>query len=494
MTKTKEQYAIVDIETTGGHARGSRMTEIAIIIHDGDQVLDRFETLINPEQEIPPAIFALTGINNDMVSDAPVFGDIAGQVYAFLQGRVFVAHNVNFDYSFVRHQLEEEGFKWTARKLCTVRMSRKVRPGLRSYSLGNLCAALGIPIANRHRAGGDADATAILFGKLQEWDVEGVIPGMLKKTAADQRLPPNLAVEDFEALPQRPGVYYFLDRQGKVVYVGKAVNLKKRVRSHFTGHNINPQRQHFLRSIFNITFEVCATELMALLLECIEIKRLWPLYNRALKRFEPKFGLFRYEGMDGYLYLAVGKLSKFHQCIQVFNREYDGVKILRELVDQFGLDTRLCRFGTTVHLQEVMESGQETTMPDRMTYNQKVEEALAHLSARQPTFLLKDKGRDDDEQSCIWVEKGNFYAMGYIAVDVTWRTLGDIRDSLTRYYGNHYMMQLLYAYAEKNPGKVVYYDMHTDDSTFSSEQHLSIGSHEQQEMFESGVADKSFIL
>src|SRR3546814_3466052 len=125
MAKTKEQYAIVDIETTGGNARGSRMTEIAIIIHDGEQVLERFESLINPEQEIPLAIFALTGIDDDMVHGAPVFGDIAGQVYDLLRDRVFVAHNVNFDYSFVRHQLEEEAFKWTTDKLCTVRLSRR---------------------------------------------------------------------------------------------------------------------------------------------------------------------------------------------------------------------------------------------------------------------------------------------------------------------------------------------------------------------------------
>src|SRR5690606_17576217 len=299
-------------------------------------------------------------------------------------------------------------------------------------SLGNLCAALDIPLNNRHRAGGDADATAILFSKVLEWGTEGQISELLKKTAADQRLPPNLSAEDFEALPPRPGVYYFLDRQGKVIYVGKAVNLKKRVSSHFSGHNISPQRQHFLRHIFNISFEVCATELMALMLECIEIKRLWPAYNRALKRFEPKFGLYRYEGMDGYLHLAVGKLDKYQSCAQVFNREYDGIRVLRNLVRQFDLDTRLCLFGKSVGTP--IPERTEDPLPNQEAYNRKVEQALAHLSAQAPTFFIRDKGRDEEEQSCIWVEKGNFYAMGYIAKDVQLTTPDDIRESLTRYY------------------------------------------------------------
>ena len=160
-----QEYAIVDIETTGGNASHSRITEIAIIIHDGTKVIDRWETLVNPQKNIPPAIFALTGITNEMVSDAPVFDAISDKVFELLSDRIFVAHNVNFDYSFVRHELETAGLKWTAKKLCTVRAARKIRPGMLSYSLGRLCKSLDIDLENRHRAGGDADATAILFTK-----------------------------------------------------------------------------------------------------------------------------------------------------------------------------------------------------------------------------------------------------------------------------------------------------------------------------------------
>lgn len=450
----KQEYAIVDIETTGGNASGSRITEIAIIIHDGSEIIGRYETLVNPQKEIPLAIFALTGITNEMVSDAPIFDDISEKVLEMLTDRIFVAHNVNFDYSFVRHELERAGFKWTAKKLCTVRAARKIRPGFTSYSLGNLCHSLDIPIENRHRAGGDADATVILFTRLLEWDTEEVIGKMIKKTAQDQRLPPNLPPEDFEQLPEKPGVYYFYNQAKKVVYVGKAVNLKKRVASHFSGHNINPQRQNFLRDIYSISFEVCATELMALLLECTEIKKLWPAHNRALKRFDPKFGLYEYEARSGHRYLAVGKVGKHQSCIQVFHREHEGIYMLLKLAAQFKIDHRFCICGRPPEA-EALQKNDCSDLPDAHDHNNQVEKAIESLLQGRPSFAIFDKGRSAGERSCIWVEKGDFYGMGYITSDVGFTDVSEVKDYVTPYRSNHYIMQLIYSYAEKHPGKVI---------------------------------------
>lgn len=450
----KTEYAIVDIETTGGYAGGSRMTEIAIIIHDGSKITDRWETLINPQQEIPLPIFALTGINNEMVRDAPIFDDIAQKVHDLLADRIFVAHNVNFDYSFVRHQLEASGFKWTARKLCTVRAARKITPGIVSYSLGNLCRSLNIHIENRHRAGGDADATAILFSRLLEWDTEGIMSQMIKKTSGDQRLPPNLPPEDFAKLPEKPGVYYFYNREKKVVYVGKAINLKKRVASHFSGHKTGPQRQHFLRDIHGISFEVCATELMALLLECSEIKKLWPVHNKALKRFESKFGLYAYEARSGYKYLAVAKTGKLQGCVESFGLEYEGVALLSNLSAQFRIDQRFCKYGRA-HEAGVFRRVDTHPLPDLEQHNMQVEKALDFLQQGKPSFAIIDKGRSAGEQSCIWVEDGHFYGMGYIASDLGFEQPQQLRDHLTRYKSNAYLMQLISGFAKKYPGKVL---------------------------------------
>lgn len=450
----KTEYAIVDIETTGGNASGSRITEIAIIIHDGTDVIDRFETLINPQKEIPLPIFALTGINNEMVRDAPVFDDIAEKVLEMLTGRVFVAHNVNFDHSFVRHELGRAGLKWNGKyKLCTVRAARKIKPGLPSYSLGNLCRSLDIPLLKAHHAGGDADATAILLSLLLESDSDEVIYKMIKRNADDQRLPPNLPKEDFEALPEKPGVYYFYSRERKVVYVGKAKNIKKRVAQHFSGHKITPQRQHFLRDIYAISFEVCASEFMALLLECCEIKKLWPVHNRALKKFEPKFGLYRYEARNGYNYLAIGKLAKHQSYIEMFHSLHEGVNLLLKLAEQFTLDSRFIHYGASS--EDGIPPRDLTSLPDRDHHNDCVNKALDSLEASRLSYAIIDKGRDADERSCIWVEKGHFYGMGYLSTDIVITDVNEIKDYVTPYNSNGYIMQLINGYAAKYPGKVL---------------------------------------
>lgn len=445
------EFAIVDIETTGGSAGNSRITEIAINIFDGNRIVDRFCSLVNPQREIPFYITTLTGISNEMVSNAPLFSDIAPKVFEMLSGRVFVAHNVNFDYSFVRNELEASGIKWTARKLCTVRAARKVRPGLKSYSLGNLCRTLEIPQLVRHRAGSDADATTILLGRLLQWDINREIDKMLGRNAKDQRLPPNLPPSDFESLPQAPGVYYFHNQHGKVIYVGKAVNLKKRVSSHFSGHNIKPQRQNFLREIHRITYETCATELMALLLECSEIRRLWPEYNRALKRFEAKFGLFCYEARNGYKYLAVGKLAKHQSAVTTFYSEYEGVTTLRNLAERFEIDYRFCCFGRPDGTWP--QTGSPECEP--ASHNDKVQEALEFLTGNRPSFALLDEGRTSGERSCIWVEKGELSAMGYVA-ETEVDGYDKLKEQLTPYRSNQYVMQLVNSFAEKYPQKVLF--------------------------------------
>jgi len=161
-------YAVVDIETSGGRAQVDKITEIAIYIHDGEKIVDEFSTLINPETYIPPFITRLTGINNDMVATAPKFYEVAKKIVLMTEGRLFVAHNAPFDYRFIQEEFKRLGYNYQRQTMCTVRMSRKIIPGVGSYSLGNLCQTLGITINNRHRAAGDALATTKLLELLIE--------------------------------------------------------------------------------------------------------------------------------------------------------------------------------------------------------------------------------------------------------------------------------------------------------------------------------------
>jgi len=450
-------YAIVDIETTGGHASANGITEIAICIHDGKKVVKRFETLVNPQRDIPIYISALTGITNEMVKDAPPFEDVAADIYHLIHGKIFVAHNVNFDFSFVRYHLAAAGYDLQTNKLCTVRLGRKIMPGLPSYSLGKLCKHLGIDNQSRHRAMGDAEATAELFTLLLNSDTDGHIKQSLKLGSKDQLLPPNLSKKDIDQLPYTPGVYYFHDQKGKVIYVGKAKNVKKRVSSHFTGNNPGFQRQEFLRNIHQITYQVCGTELIAFVLEAIEIKRLWPKYNRSLKRFENAFCLYAFEDQRGYIRLAVDKYRKYSDPIYTCNSLLDGYNLLNKLIETFDLCPKLCFIQKNNELCTSAAGSAcacEGVEPPG-NYNEKVNNAIDQLKQALPTYAIRDEGRTGDEHSCILVEKGQFYGMGYISHYFDADNVQQLKSHLTPYPGNDYIKNIVATYASKYPDRMV---------------------------------------
>ncbi|ETZ21572.1 exonuclease domain-containing protein [Pedobacter sp. V48] len=452
-------YAVVDIETTGGFASGNGITEISILIHDGASVIDTFETLINPAQEIPEYIQALTGISNEMVINAPLFNDIAPKVYELLQDKTFVAHNVNFDFSFVKHQLSLAGYQLQCNKLCTVRLSRKILPGHRSYSLGKLCNTLGIEINNRHRAGGDSAATAILLGMLLQADTEGIINQSLRKTSKEQALPPNLPKSEIEKLPLNPGVYYFKDQKGKVIYIGKAKSLKKRVCSHFTGNSTAKQRQDFLKNIYSVDFEICGTELMAFILEATEIKKLWPANNRALKRFEQKYSLYAFEDQKGYIRLGIDKFKKNTPALYSFNTILEGHNLLKVLIKEHLLCEKLCfiqrnRQACTAH-EEGRCTGACVGKESAAAYNVRVKYAIEDLKKMLPTFAVIDKGRTEDEQSCLLVEEGKFYGMGYISHHADINAPEELKSALQPYPSNDYILHMILSHTEQFPQKKI---------------------------------------
>ena len=426
-------YAIVDIETTGGYAAANDITEIAIVLHDGQGVTEVYQTLIKPSVPIPYFIQSLTGIHPLMLEDAPGFGEVAGQIHEMLQGRIFVAHNVNFDYSFVKHHLAASGLELNAQKLCTVRLARKVFPSLPSYSLGNLCRHFNIIIENRHRAGGDATATARLFDHILQNNGLVHIRESLKRTSKEQCLPLHLPREQIDSLPYSPGVYYFHNQKGKVIYVGKARNNRYRVSSHFTHNGAGRQRQDFLRNIHSVTYQTCGTELMAFILENIEIRKLWPEYNRALKNFTPVFGLYLYEDRGGYLRLILEKKKNQLRSLYTFNSLIEGNRLLNQLTEQFAL--------------------QSPEKESADVYNNRVLEAVDHLEKQLPTFAVVDDRHDADGRSCILIEKGRFYGMGYMPGEAAVYSAEELKTYLQAYPENDYIRGLVYQYVQKRPDK-----------------------------------------
>jgi DNA polymerase III subunit epsilon len=444
-------YAIVDIETTGGYASGNGITEIAIVIHDGHEILHFYETLVNPNKPIPYFIQSLTGINNEMVANAPSFNEVAGQIHELLQDKIFVAHNVNFDYSFIKHELKLAGYEYDARKLCTIRMSRKIFPGMRSYSLGKLCAQLEVNHANHHRAGGDAMATSYLFKLLVANDDKGVIAGMLKGRNREQYLPPNVPVEQVDNLPRTPGVYYFYNATGKIIYIGKANNISKRIKSHFSNNKAGKQKQDFMREIFRISYKETATELMAHILESTEIRRLWPVHNRSQRGYLAKYGLFVYEDRQGYKRFAIEKNKHCYKPVYTFNSIIEGHNRLRTLIEEFDLCPRLCNLAKA---ECAHEAGCHCSKQSD-SYNQKIDEAVMWMEKHLPSFVYVDKGMRSDEQSCILIKKGTFYGMGYVSDHNILSDINTLEQKLEPYQDNDYIRNLVFKHAATYPDRCI---------------------------------------
>jgi len=310
-------FAIIDVETTGGGIAGNRITEICIALMKNGEVVDKYTTLVNPERDIPHHITALTGIDNEMVADAPRFCEVAEKIAEFTQDAIFVAHNVSFDYNVIRGEFRLLGQYYNRKKLCTVRLSRKLIPGMLSYSLGRLCNTINIPHLNRHRAEGDVDATVILFQRLLSLDEDfSTINSFLNPRSKQATLPPHIPAEQINELPEEPGIYLFKNQKHQVVYAGKAKNIKKRVLSHFYDKKTKEyqlgQETHF------IDYELTGNELVALLVESEHIRKHYPKFNRAQKWPATTYQIISYVNQRGIVQLALGKTKVLHDSVSTF--------------------------------------------------------------------------------------------------------------------------------------------------------------------------------
>ncbi|MET0634687.1 MAG: exonuclease domain-containing protein [Chitinophagaceae bacterium] len=451
-------YAIVDIETTGGYASANGITEICIHVFDGKETVSVFSSLVNPAQPIPRYIQVMTGITDEVVATAPRFEEIAEQVYELLHPHIFVAHNVNFDHSFIKAHLSACGYNLQVKKLCTVRLSRRILPGLPSYGLGKLCESLNIKVNDRHRAGGDTAATVEVFRLLLAGDRDDFISKSLARNSKEQVLPPNVPKEHFDKLPYTPGVYYFHNQKGKVIYVGKAKNLRYRVNSHFSTHSDSRQRQNFLKHTHAISFTPCGTELMAHILESTEIKKFWPAFNSSQKRPEQLYGLFVFDDQNGYKRLAIDKTRKGVQSVSSFPTITDAQSALRQLIREYDLCPRLCFLQKSTETCEGSDTyncrGACEGNEPAAEYNLRVDAAVVSIDGQRSSYAIVERGLEMDDQSCVLIWKGRFYGMGYIPGDVAISQPELLKDLLTPYKENLFIRNLVNMYASKNPDKV----------------------------------------
>lgn len=446
-------FAIIDVETTGGGISGNRITEICIALVRNGEVIDKYTSLINPERHIPAHITALTGIDNAMVRNAPVFYDLAEKIDSFTQNAIFVAHNVSFDYNVIRNEFRDVGMVYNRKRLCTVRLSRKLIPGLLSYSLGRLCTTINIPHLNRHRAEGDVDATVILFQRLLLLDEKfEVFNSFLNPLSKQATLPPHLPSEQIEDLPDTAGIYLFKNHKHKVIYAGKAKNIKKRVLSHF--YDKQSKEYHLGQETYFIDYEETGNELLALLLEAEHIRKHYPKYNKAQKWPATTYQIISYMNQRGIMQLALGKTKVLHDSVSTFYNRTEATEKLEKICENFKLCPRFCTLQSNVekcsHYRIKNCEGVCDGSEPVKEYNLKVKAAIESLKENNPSFAIQGKGRTEGEIGFALVVGGQYKGFGFFERSESICNIEDYEPFLKLQIASYHTHAIIRSYLKKN--------------------------------------------
>ena len=301
---------VVDIETTGGRPAGNDITEIGIVHVQNKKIIHQWSSLVKPDYSIPNNIQALTGISDEMVEHAPKFQSLIPLLQKQLEGDVFVAHSVNFDYSFIERAFRECDVAWRMDKLCTIKYARKVFPEVGRYSLANLARELQVSNNNPHRALSDALCAAevlihCLHGDYNQKILHNPKTGLLQRI----QIPDNLPREQYDNLPKAYGVYEFKDAHGKPLYIGKANNIKKRVTQHFSTQKESTKYHRLMKECHFLEYTILPNEILALIFEDHKIREHWPALNKSQKKQSLKFGLYAYENGKGEVKWVIQKAN-----------------------------------------------------------------------------------------------------------------------------------------------------------------------------------------
>jgi len=447
-------FAIIDIETTGGSAKLEKITEIAVYLHDGEKITGEYNTLVNPERNIPYYITNLTGITNEMVENAPRFYEIAKQIVELTEGRIFVAHNARFDYSFIMQEFKSLGYNFKRSILDTVSLSRRLFPGYRSYSLGNICRELKIEINDRHRAAGDALATVKLFELLTERDRELSFgnSGLIRNTRLS-KLNPHLDLSKIESIPDEPGIYYFYNDRGDLIYIGKSRNLQQRISTHLSNNTTN-RAMEMRDLIADISWELTGSELIALLRESYEIKDNKPVYNRAQRRSSFQWGIYTSTDKNGYINFCLLPVSTEETPLSVFSSRERARSKLESLTGKYDLCQKLAGlykcdgpcFQHHVGICRGACCGKETAAD----YNLRATKAIEEFVFSRRNFFIIDRGRNDEEKSAVRIINGKYSGYGYFNINDIGFGLTAVHDCIKTSPDNRDIQVILKQYLRTN--------------------------------------------
>jgi len=384
----------------------------------------------------------------------PGFFEIARNIVELTEGRTFVAHNARFDYSFIREEFKSLGFNYKRNIIDTVALSRKLIPGHKSYSLGNICRDLRISINGRHRASGDALATVKLFEILMKKDRE--INGnkaLLMKNTKVSKLNPKLDINKVDRIPDVPGIYYFYNENGDLIYIGKSRNLQQRINTHLSNNTTN-RSMEMRDQIADIDWEATGSELIALLKESSEIKLNKPVYNRLQRRSGFQWGIYSFPDENGYINFRYGQINNDDIPVSVFTSKEKTRSKLISLVEMYQLCQKLSGLyetdGACFHHQVGLCKGACCGKESAAEYNERALKAGEEFIFTTRNFFIIDKGRDDEERCAVKIVNGKYSGWGYFNINDMGFGLSAVHDCIKKSVDNRDIQVILKQYLRNN--------------------------------------------
>ncbi len=397
-----------------------------------------------------------------MLRSAPKFYEVAKRIVEITEDCILVAHNAQFDYRILCMEFRRLGFEYERPSLCTVELAKDLIPNQPSYSLGKLVRSLGIPVADRHRASGDATATVKLFKMLLDKDSnKTIIQESIRLNPKHQLEPKHIDI--IAKLPSETGVYYIHKADGEIIYIGKSNNIKKRINQHFT--NTNPKSKKIQLQVAAVTYETTGSELVALLKENEEIKRNNPIYNRALRRKIFTHALYSFIDDHGYINLKIDVADgrKKQKPITTFANRQSAKSFMFHVVEEYKLCQKLTGIYNTktscfkYDIKECAGACIQKEAPEE--YNKRVEALINKNSYNNKNMVVIDKGRDIDEHSAILIENGVFKGLGFFNLNFQINNIGILESIITSMENNRDTQHIIQSYIRKNSRlKIIYFD------------------------------------
>ncbi|GAA4900195.1 exonuclease domain-containing protein [Flaviramulus aquimarinus] len=386
-----------------------------------------------------------------MLRNAPKFYEVAKRIVEITEDCILVAHNAQFDYRILCTEFRRLGFEFERKSLCTVELSKDLIPDQLSYSLGKLVRALGIPVTDRHRASGDALATVKLFKMLLDKDTsKSIIQQSIRLNPKHQLEPRHIDI--IAELPSITGVYYIHKADGEIIYIGKSNNIKKRINQHFTG--TNQKSKKIQAQVTSVTYQATGSELVALLKESEEIKRIKPIFNRALRRSIFTHALYSFTDEGGYLNLKIDITDGRKKPITTFSNRQSGKSFITKAVEDYGLCqklTGLYKTKTSCFNYDIKtcEGACIQKEPSEL-YNKRVEALITKNSYSNKNMVIIDRGRDVDERSAILIENGVFKGLGFFNLNYQINTIEVLESIITPMQNNRDTQHIIQSYIRRN--------------------------------------------